>query len=114
MLAAEQDRARAPHRNGRNDREQQWNEPHAETGVAEDRRAGADDEGHHRRMVVIAPGKGLRPLPVIGFIERKRRDRSNDAAHDNEDGKSDGDDLGSAVEPGKTHFARHTNRVDIE
>ena len=87
MLAFQKDRARTPDRNRGNDRQQQRNEPHTETRVAEDRRAGADDEGHQRRMVVIAPGKILRPLPVIGFVERERRHRGNDTAHDDQRGK---------------------------
>ncbi|MGY4287632.1 hypothetical protein ACVWXO_006852 [Bradyrhizobium sp. LM2.7] len=76
--AAEQDRGRAIDRIAHRQRQQDRHQANAELGIAGDHGAGADHVGNHRRMVVVAARQVLRPHPVVGFVERDRRERGRD------------------------------------
>ena len=82
--AAEQDRGSLIDRPAHRQRQQDRDQPYAELGIACDQRAEPDHHRDHRRMIVIAAGKMLRPHPVIGFVEGDRRERRSNQAQRNE------------------------------
>ena len=78
--AAEQDGGGLIDRPAHRQRQQDRKQPHAELAIACDQRAEPDHHRDHRRMIVIAAGKMLRPRPVIGFVEGDRRERRGNQA----------------------------------
>ena len=114
--AAEQDLGGPIDRVAHGKREQDRDQPHAELGVAGDQSAGADHQRDHRRMVVIAAGKMLRPHPVIGFVEGDRRHRTGDQPQADErcDGQPDVADQPRIIAScRRNHRLRQTNSPEI-